>query len=147
MHACVCYYVTVLLCYCVIVLLCYCVTVLLCYCVTVLLCYYVTVLLLIGVFCNRVGLRWNVVGDMPVWLGNSVVRVFARSGKDPVFDPCRATLFHLLHVLQQDRKYISCVTLFLAFCRFNWHVPKSLFRWWKTDHTKTTSAYVLTNRQ
>ena len=122
-----CYCVTVLRCYCVTVLRCYGVTVLLCYCVTMLLCYYVTVLLLIGVFCNRVGLRWNVVGDMPVWLGNSVVECSHGQGNTLCSSPVEPPFFTCYMFYSKIEKYISCVTLFLAFCRFNCsQIPFSL---------------------
>ena len=38
-------------------------------------------------FCNRVGFRWKVVGELTGWLASSVIRVFARSAKDPGFEP------------------------------------------------------------
>ena len=48
--------------------------------------------------CNRVGLRWKVVGDMTGWLGSSVVECSHVQRKALGSSAGRTSIFHLLHV-------------------------------------------------
>ena len=61
-------------------------------------------------FCNRVGFRWKVVGDMTGWLGSSVVECSHSQRKALASSPGQATIFHLLQFYCKNKeslKYLS----------------------------------------
>ena len=54
--------------------------------------------ILILKLCNRVGLRWRIVGDMTGWLGSSVVECLHGQRKALGSSPGLTTIFHLLQM-------------------------------------------------